>query len=321
MVDALLREPPAGAKSAGRSPFLNPQVPGCFAKERAPVSGITRLPPAPLKLPAAASGAAESGGQRVLLRVIAADGRGLWLQLQGRLYRATETLPLRPGAVLAARMMEAAEGSRGREELTLRLESAAGSGRVLHLRPARKLPDVPAGSGRLAAPLRAVALPVAAEAEEPLPLRLLLDAARGLEPGAQRHEAPPKPGDSGAATTASAPAAEPAAAAARERDPEVALLLAREEAQRRDEGRRWWFEVELARLGRVRLELFARGRRRDLRLWSERPLPAEVRLEIADLFGAALEIAGLGGELAFARFGQPGAQPLARSGEGEGFLV
>lgn len=75
--------------------------------------------------------------------------------------------------------------------------------------------------------------------------------------------------------------------------------------------RRFRIDLDLSRLGRVRIELACIGRARHLLLRSERPLPAECLTEIADLFGAALAIAGrpgrfVAGRLASAR---PGAPP------------
>ncbi len=67
----------------------------------------------------------------------------------------------------------------------------------------------------------------------------------------------------------------------------------------KETGSRWVFALELAEFGAIRLELWARGSGRQLAVRSERPLPEEVRRQIADLFGAALEISGNRGWLLF----------------------
>jgi len=79
--------------------------------------------------------------------------------------------------------------------------------------------------------------------------------------------------------------------------------------------RHFRIDLDLSRLGRVRIELACIGRARHLLLRSERSLSPECLTEIADLFGAALAIAGrpgrfLAGRLASAR---PGAPPSPAS--------
>ncbi len=64
-------------------------------------------------------------------------------------------------------------------------------------------------------------------------------------------------------------------------------------------GQRWVFALELAAYGALRLELWSRGSSRQLTVRSERPLPEDLRRQIADLFGAALEISGNRGWLLF----------------------
>lgn len=71
--------------------------------------------------------------------------------------------------------------------------------------------------------------------------------------------------------------------------------------RKRTPPRRLYVELDLSRLGRVRLELDATGGPRRLLLRSERPLPERCRAGIADFFGAALEAAGRPGQLVFAR--------------------
>ncbi|MDX1541987.1 MAG: hypothetical protein R3349_11355, partial [Geminicoccaceae bacterium] len=58
--------------------------------------------------------------------------------------------------------------------------------------------------------------------------------------------------------------------------------------------------LDLERLGPCQLDVLCHGRRFDLRLRSERPLPEDVRLGALGLYLAARDAAGLEGEMAFA---------------------
>lgn len=63
--------------------------------------------------------------------------------------------------------------------------------------------------------------------------------------------------------------------------------------------RRAVFEVEFSRLGRMQLDVLCRDERFDLAVRSPRPLPEALRAEVAALFTAAQEVAGLAGALTF----------------------
>lgn len=77
--------------------------------------------------------------------------------------------------------------------------------------------------------------------------------------------------------------------------------------------RRLRIDLDLSRLGRVRLELACVGRARHLLLRSERPLAPECLAEIADLFGAALAISGRPGRFVAGRLvpARPETPPAA----------
>ena len=287
------------------------------------MSGITRLPNLPLGMRAAPPGGNTADrAAPLLLRVVAVDDGSLWLRLRGRLYRAEPPLELRPGTLLRARFPVPAEEPGGDGALRLRLEDGRHRGRVLRLRPAARPPAAP---GPLRSPsgpaLRAATVSLSPQDGDPFPPWRLLEAARGLE----RRESAEPPASGEGARTAAPPASPPgsqAAVAAAHAPPFPAgeLVISREAAPEGEQIRLWRFEIDFAALGRVRIELLVRGRARHLRLCSERPLPPAARREIADLFGAALEIAGLGGELVFVRLGAFQAARV-RSDDAEGFLA
>jgi hypothetical protein len=85
-------------------------------------------------------------------------------------------------------------------------------------------------------------------------------------------------------------------------------------SQPRETARRAVFELEFGELGRCQIDVLCQARRFDLLVRTARPLPADVRRDVRELYLAARDLAGLAGAMRF-RAGQllvlpePGARP------------
>ncbi|HUC68782.1 MAG TPA: hypothetical protein VMA53_25420 [Stellaceae bacterium] len=77
-----------------------------------------------------------------------------------------------------------------------------------------------------------------------------------------------------------------------------------------DQGTRFVLEVEMSRMGALQLDGLVRPQRFDLVLRSHRPIAAELRQEIAEVFHGAVAAAGLGGDITFATASRFAVAPL-----------
>jgi hypothetical protein len=77
-----------------------------------------------------------------------------------------------------------------------------------------------------------------------------------------------------------------------------------------DQGTRFVLEVEMSRMGALQLDGLVRPQRFDLVLRSHRPIAAELRQEIAEIFHGAVAASGLGGDITFATASRFAVAPL-----------
>ena len=103
-----------------------------------------------------------------------------------------------------------------------------------------------------------------------------------------------------------------------EHDPAVPLSQWLKEARNEGDGRdadpdrdHLALHLEFSELGRVRVDLYLDDGLLRASVVTERELPPPIRLEIADLFGAALELSGMDGQLVFRVDRRGAGQPTA----------
>ncbi len=231
-------------------------------------------------------------GALLRLTVVAREPERLILQLLGRLYAAPPLAELHPGTVLKARLA-ARPGTSTAPQVQIQLRLASGT-RTLTLEPL----DSPA-------PLRAPERPPSVEPTGPL--RLVTLRADGQRLLAELLPGPsfqgPAAAQAGEGFSLGHDRGDGAFGVLGEQPSHHATALVEREEVRGERGRMHILRITLAlqHLGPIRLELLAAPRGRHLVVRSARPLPQEARRTIADLFGAALELAGQPGRLLFAR--------------------
>ena len=234
----------------------------------------------------------SADGPLLRLTVVAREPERLLLQLLGRLYAAPPVSELRPGTVVMARLA-APPAPPAAPEVRIQLRLAGGI-RTLTLQPL----DPPR-------PLRPPERPP--QGEPPNPIRFVTLRSDGQRLLAELLPAPSSsaaaPAEAGEAVPAGNDRGEGALGVPGEKAPSGPAALVEREEVRGERGRMHILRITLAlpRLGPIRLELVAAPRGRHLVVRSTHPLPDEARRAIADLFGAALELAGQPGRLLFAR--------------------
>jgi hypothetical protein len=77
-----------------------------------------------------------------------------------------------------------------------------------------------------------------------------------------------------------------------------------------DQGTRFVLEVEMSRMGALQLDGLVRPQRFDLVLRSHRPIAAELRQEITEIFHGAVAASGLGGDITFTTASRFAVAPL-----------
>jgi hypothetical protein len=77
-----------------------------------------------------------------------------------------------------------------------------------------------------------------------------------------------------------------------------------------DQGTRFVLEVEMSRMGALQLDGLVRPQRFDLVLRSHRPITAEMRQEITEIFHGAVAASGLGGDITFTTASRFAVAPL-----------